>query len=81
MFDNSVITRFSTAETLRKALKHAYMLGSKVLIPGASVSGLIQRSMLADVKQIAVIVYVAIDQGGCVEISRAATHQELTYIF
>jgi alanine dehydrogenase len=50
-----------------------------VLIPGASAPRLVTRPMLKSMKRGAVIVDVAIDQGGCFETSRATTHDAPTY--
>ena len=80
LFGGAVTTRYSTAETLRKAVSRADMVVGAVLIPGASAPKLIQRSMLADMKTGSVIVDVAIDQGGCAETSRPTTHEDPTYV-
>ncbi len=50
-----------------------------VLIPGASAPKLVTRGMLSSMRKGAVIVDVAIDQGGCFETSRPTTHVEPTY--
>ena len=80
LFGGAVTTRYSTAETLRKAICRADMVVGAVLIPGASAPKLIQRSMLADMKTGSVLVDVAIDQGGCAETSRPTTHEDPTYV-
>jgi alanine dehydrogenase len=51
-----------------------------VLIPGASAPKLVRREMVAGMKRGAVMVDVAIDQGGCFETSHATTHTEPTYV-
>jgi alanine dehydrogenase len=51
-----------------------------VLIPGAKAPSLIRKEDLATMKQGAVIVDVAVDQGGCVETTRPTTHSNPTYI-
>jgi alanine dehydrogenase len=51
-----------------------------VLIPGASAPKLVRRETIAAMKRGAVVVDVAIDQGGCFETSHATTHTEPTYI-
>ena len=56
------------------------MVIGAVLIPGASAPQLVTRAMVKDMKPGAVLVDVAIDQGGCFETSRPTTHQEPTYI-
>src|SRR6201989_544709 len=50
-----------------------------VLVPGASAPKLITREMLGTMKQGAVLVDIAIDQGGCAETSRPTTHSAPTY--
>ena len=51
-----------------------------VLIPGAEAPKLVTKEMIRNMKRGAVIVDVAIDQGGCVETSKPTTHAEPTYI-
>jgi len=51
-----------------------------VLIPGAAAPKLVTRAMLENMKRGAVVVDVAIDQGGCFETSRATTHQNPTFV-
>jgi len=51
-----------------------------VLIPGAAAPRLVTREMLGDMKPGAVLVDVAIDQGGCFETSRPTTHSEPTFV-
>ena len=51
-----------------------------VLVPGAAAPKLVTRDMLSCMKPGAVLVDVAIDQGGCFETSHATTHQDPTYI-
>jgi alanine dehydrogenase len=51
-----------------------------VLIPGAAAPKLVTRAMIKRMKQGAVVVDVAIDQGGCFETSHATTHAEPTYL-
>ena len=55
------------------------MIGA-VLIPGAAAPKLVTREMLGLMKPGAVLVDVAIDQGGCFETSKATTHAEPTYV-
>jgi alanine dehydrogenase len=50
-----------------------------VLIPGAAAPKLVTREMLSGMKKGAVLVDVAIDQGGCFETSHATTHSDPTY--
>jgi alanine dehydrogenase len=68
----------SNANTIALA-READMIIGAVLIPGAAAPKLISRAQLAELKQGAVLVDVAIDQGGCFETSRATTHQDPIY--
>lgn len=71
---------FSDRHTLREELKRADLVIGAVLIPGAKAPRLIARDDLKHMQSGAVIIDVAIDQGGCVETSRPTTHSEPTYI-
>ncbi|MCD8482920.1 MAG: alanine dehydrogenase [Verrucomicrobia bacterium] len=77
---NNVITMMSNKTNLRKALAEADLVVSSVLIPGAKAPRLITRETLANMKQGAVIVDVAIDQGGSTETSRPTTHKDPIYL-
>ncbi|MBU1281156.1 MAG: alanine dehydrogenase [Alphaproteobacteria bacterium] len=68
----------SKAATLELA-READMIVGAVLIPGAAAPKLISRDQLKELKPGAVLVDVAIDQGGCFETSRATTHQNPIY--
>ena len=56
------------------------MLIGGVLVPGANAPKLVSKEMISSMKRGAVIVDVAIDQGGCVETSKPTTHAEPTYM-
>ena len=73
-------TVFSTSEAIERHANDADLIIGAVLIPGASAPKLISRDMLGQLKQGAVMVDVAIDQGGCFETSRPTTHAEPTYL-
>ncbi|MGQ7246756.1 alanine dehydrogenase [Halomonas sp. V046] len=73
-------TVFSCADALEEAVRESDLIIGAVLVPGAAAPKLITRAMLADMKPGAVLVDVAIDQGGCFETSRATTHAEPTYV-
>lgn len=75
-----VQTVFSTQETIGQLLSRADLVIGAVLIPGAIAPKLITRSMLQFMKRGAVIVDIAIDQGGCTETSHATTHSDPIYI-
>jgi alanine dehydrogenase len=70
----------SNPAILREYVTKADLVIGAVLIPGAKAPKLVTKDMLADMKDGAVIVDVAIDQGGCFETSKATTHAEPTYV-
>lgn len=75
----NVKTVMSNEYNVRKALKDADLVIGSVLIPGAKAPKLIRREMLKDMKKGAVIVDVAVDQGGCAETCRPTTHNDPTF--
>jgi alanine dehydrogenase len=79
LFAGRVRTRFSTIEALDQEIAAADVVIGAVLIPGASAPKLVTRAMLKSMKRRAVIVDVAIDQGGCFETSHPTTHDDPTY--
>lgn len=78
-YGNRVTTRYSTRTALDELLPKADLVIGAVLLPGESAPKLIQRTHLDTMKRGAVIVDVAIDQGGCCETSRPTTHRDSTY--
>ena len=80
MFNGRVRTRYSTLETIDHEISVADAVIGAVLIPGASAPRLVTREMLKRMKPGAVLVDVAIDQGGCFETSRPTTHADPTYV-
>lgn len=79
MFNGRVHTRYSTIDALEEEVFSADLVIGAVLIPGAAAPKLVTRDMLTGMKKGAVIVDVAIDQGGCFETSHATTHSDPTY--
>jgi alanine dehydrogenase len=79
IFNGAIHTRFSTIDSLEDEVFEADVVVGAVLIPGAAAPKLVTREMLSGMKKNAVIVDVAIDQGGCFETSKATTHSEPTY--
>ncbi|MFR9533839.1 MAG: alanine dehydrogenase [Rikenellaceae bacterium] len=75
----NVNTLMSNEYNIREELKSADLVIGSVLIPGAKAPKLVTRDMLSTMQRGAVLVDVAIDQGGCFETSRPTTHQEPTY--
>ena len=79
IFNGQVVTLASSAWTISENLKTADLVVGAVLIPGASAPRLVRREMISRMKRGAVVVDVAIDQGGCFETSHATTHTEPIY--
>jgi alanine dehydrogenase len=79
-FAGHIRTVCATLDATERAVFDADLVVGAVLIPGAAAPKLIKRAQLARMKPGAVIVDVAIDQGGCFETSRATTHAEPTYV-
>jgi len=75
----NVNTQYSNDYNIREAIKTADLVIGGVLIPGAKAPKLITRDMLPTMRKGAVIVDVAIDQGGCFETSKPTTHAEPCY--
>jgi alanine dehydrogenase len=76
----NVTTLFSDRHNILDSLTRADLLIGAVLIPGAKAPHLVRREDLKRMLPRAVIIDVAIDQGGCVETSRPTTHSQPTYI-
>ena len=79
LFHGAVTTLASNRHNLRAALARADVLVGAVLIPGRSAPKLVTREMLSLMKKGAVVVDVAVDQGGCFETTRPTTHSEPVY--
>ncbi|HEX5633507.1 MAG TPA: alanine dehydrogenase [Gemmatimonadales bacterium] len=79
LFQGRVRTRFSSAATIESEVVEADVVIGAVLVPGASAPRLVGRALLAHMRPRAVLVDVAIDQGGCFETSRPTTHDDPTY--
>ena len=79
IFNGQLVTLASNAWTIGENLKSADLVVGAVLIPGASAPRLVRREMIATMKRGAVVVDVAIDQGGCFETSHATTHTDPIY--
>jgi alanine dehydrogenase len=73
-------TLMSSPATIRRLIKEADLVVGAVLIPGAKAPKLITRDMLKQMKKGAVMVDVAIDQGGCFETSQPTTHDDSIYV-
>ncbi|WP_456409846.1 alanine dehydrogenase [Oceanithermus sp.] len=80
VFAGRLTTLTSTEANIKKAVRYADVLIGAVLIPGAKAPHLVTREMLPTMKEGAVIVDVAVDQGGCVETIKPTTHADPTYV-
>jgi alanine dehydrogenase len=76
----NVTTIYSDIHAIRDHLQRADLLIGAVLIAGAKAPELVRREDLKTMKPGAVIVDVAVDQGGCVETARPTTHAEPTFL-
>ena len=79
-FESRAKTRFSNRSNIAAMLCEAELVIGAVLVPGAAAPKLVTRDMLGCMKPGAVLVDVAIDQGGCFESSHATTHDDPTFI-
>lgn len=75
----NVITLMSNAQNIRENIRNADLLIGAVLIEGARAPCIVTREMVQTMKPGAVIIDVAIDQGGCVETSKPTTHSNPVY--
>ncbi|MFI5090951.1 MAG: alanine dehydrogenase [Terriglobales bacterium] len=80
IFNGRLYTVSSNSYNIAKAVKHADLVIGGVLIPGAAAPKLVTKAMVKDMKPGAVIVDVAIDQGGCIETAYPTTHSDPAYV-
>ena len=80
VFGNRIKTLYSSAQALEEKVLESDLVIGGVLVPGAAAPKLVTRSMVRCMKKGAVLVDVAIDQGGCFETSRPTTHAEPTFV-
>jgi alanine dehydrogenase len=79
-FGNSAKTVFSTSHAIEELAVGADLVIGAVLVAGAAAPKLVTRELLRRMRPGAVMVDIAIDQGGCFETSRPTTHASPTYI-
>jgi alanine dehydrogenase len=79
IFGGRLYTLASNSYNIAHATREADLVIGGVLIPGATAPKLVSRSMVSQMKPGAVIVDVAIDQGGCVETARPTSHSNPSY--
>jgi alanine dehydrogenase len=80
VYGNRISTVYSNAQAIEEAVLSADLVIGGVLVPGAAAPKLVSRDLISRMKKGAVVVDVAIDQGGCFETSHATTHAEPTYV-
>jgi alanine dehydrogenase len=80
IFGGSLRTAYSTAETIERLILDADLVIGAVLVVGAAAPRLVTRAMVKRMKPGAVLVDIAIDQGGCFETSHPTTHAEPTFV-
>ncbi len=79
IFLSKISTLASSAYMIHDAISHSDLIIGAVLVPGAAAPKLVTKNMLKDVPNGAVIVDVAVDQGGCIETTHPTTHSNPTY--
>lgn len=79
MYSKRVKTFLSTRANIEAAVTQADMVIGAVLVAGAKAPTLVTKELVAEMKKGSVIVDVSIDQGGCIETSRPATHDDPVY--
>jgi alanine dehydrogenase len=80
IYGNRICTLFSNAQAIEDSVLAADLVIGGVLIPGAAAPKLVTREMISRMKPGAVVVDVAIDQGGCFATSHPTTHTDPTFI-
>lgn len=79
IFGGRVFTLASNSYNVERAVREADLVIGGVLIPGAAAPKIVTRAMVSKMKRGAVIVDVAIDQGGCIETARPTTHSDPSF--
>ena len=80
VYGNRISTLYSNAHAIEEAVLGADLVIGGVLVPGAAAPKLVTRDMISRMKKGAVVVDVAIDQGGCFETSHPTTHADPTFV-
>lgn len=80
VFGARIRTLFATADAIESEVAAADLVIGAVLVPGAAAPKLVSKALVGQMRPGAVIVDIAIDQGGCCETSHATTHDEPTYL-
>jgi alanine dehydrogenase len=80
VFGSQIKTAYASRAAIAAAVAEAHLVIGAVLVPGAAAPKLVTREMLRTMKRGAVLVDIAIDQGGCFETSHATTHDDPVFI-
>ena len=80
VFGNQIKTAFASSAAIAEAVRDADLVIGAVLGPGAAAPKLVTREMIATMRRGAVLVDIAIDQGGCFETSHATTHEDPVFV-
>jgi alanine dehydrogenase len=80
IFNGRVFTVASNSYNIQRAVCEADLVIGGVLIPGAAAPKIVTKAMVSKMKKGAVIVDVAIDQGGCIETAHPTTHSDPSYV-
>jgi alanine dehydrogenase len=80
IFGSRITPLYSTDANIENVLRESDLVIGAVLLPGAKAPQLVKRYHLQMMKPGAVIVDVAVDQGGCVETTRPTTHDDPIYV-
>jgi alanine dehydrogenase len=80
LYRGRIVTRASTQAAIDEAVMAADLVIGAVLVPGAQAPKLVSRELVARMKPGAVVVDVAVDQGGCFETTKPTTHSDPVYV-
>ena len=80
LFDNRITTLYSNSLNIEKAVLSSDLVIGAVLVTGAKAPKLVTRDMIKNMQDGAVVVDIAVDQGGCIETCKPTTHENPTFI-
>jgi alanine dehydrogenase len=79
LYRGRIVTRASAPGTIEQSVREADLVIGAVLVPGARAPKLVSRALVGQMKPGAVVVDVAVDQGGCFETTKMTTHSDPVY--
>lgn len=80
LYRGRIVTRASTPGAIEQYVREADLVIGAVLVPGARAPKLVSRTLVGQMKPGAVVVDVAVDQGGCFETTKPTTHSDPVYM-